>query len=215
MKSNKQRLLTILLLVLTSTLPLSTSYGASVLKITMDELLTGSEFVFEGRVLSVESKQTGPKRIHTFVTCEIKEIIKGEYPEPTITLRFLGGTVGNLTMAVSDIQIPRDGERGVYFVESLDRNQVHPLYGWSQGHFTVTADDTGTDRMMTAKNQPVTGLSLDAESVQQTNGRTTVKALSTGTATGVTIEQNRKNAKGLPLNEFKQALRKRLNEINQ
>ncbi|HRF90736.1 MAG TPA: hypothetical protein PLF65_08065, partial [Desulfobacter postgatei] len=84
-----------------------------------------------------------------------------------------------------------------------------------QGHFTVTADDTGTDRMMTAKNQPVTGLSLDAESVQQTNGRTTVKALSTGTATGVTVEQNRKNAKGLPLNEFKQALRKRLNEINQ
>ena len=215
MKPNKQHLLTILILPLTSSLLFSTGHGASVLKTTMDEMLTESEFVFEGRVLSVESRQTDSKRIHTFVTFEIQEIIKGEYPEPTITLRFLGGTVGNLTMAVSDIQIPRDGERGVYFVESLDRNQVHPLYGWSQGHFTVTADDTGTDRMMTAKNQPVTGLSLDAESVQQTNGRTTVKALSTGTATGVTVEQNRKNAKGLPLNEFKQALRKRLNEINQ
>ncbi|HBT87107.1 hypothetical protein [Desulfobacter sp.] len=215
MKPNKQHLLTILILLLTSSLLFSTGHGASVLKTTMDEMLTESEFVFEGRVLSVESRQTDSKRIHTFVTFEIQEIIKGEYPEPTITLRFLGGTVGNLTMVVSDIQFPRDAERGVYFVESLERNQVHPLYGWSQGHFTVTADDTGTDRMMTAKNQPVTGLSLDAESVQQTNGRTTVKALSTGTATGVTVEQNRKNAKGLPLNEFKQALRKRLNEINQ
>src|SRR6056297_1121271 len=118
MKPKKQHLLTVFILVLTSLLPFSTGHGGSVLQITMDEMLTGSEFVFEGWVLSVESKQTGPKRIHTFVTCEIKEIIKGEYPEQTITLRFLGGTVGNRTMAVSDIQVPRDGERGIYFVES-------------------------------------------------------------------------------------------------
>jgi len=215
MKPNKHRLLTVLILALTNLLPFSTGYGASVLQISMDEMLTGSELVFEGRVLSVESKQTGPKRIHTFVTCEIKEIIKGDYPEQTITLRFLGGTVGNLTMAVSDIQVPRDGERGIYFVESLDRNQVHPLYGWSQGHFTVVADDTGTDRMMTAKNQPITGLSFDAENVQQINETGVVKAFSTGVATGLTIEQNRKKTKGMPLNEFKQALRERLNATNQ
>lgn len=215
MKPQKQRLLTVLALVLTSLLPFSTGHGASVLKITMDEMLTGSELVFEGRVLSVESKQTAPKRIHTFVICEIKEIIKGEYPAQTITLRFLGGTVGNQTMAVSDIQVPRDGERGIYFVESLDRNQVHPLYGWSQGHFTVAADDNGTDRVMTSKNQPVTGLCFDAESVQQTNGKKITKAFSTGVATGVTIEQNREETKELTLNEFKQALRKRLSETNQ
>lgn len=215
MKPNKHRLLMVLILILTNLLPFSTGHGASVLQTSMNEMLTGSEFVFEGRVLFVESKQTGPKRIHTFVTCEIKEIIKGDYPEQTITLRFLGGTVGNLTMAVSDIQVPRDGERGIYFVESLDRNQVHPLYGWSQGHFTVVADDTGTDRMMTAKNQPITGLSFDAENVQQINETGVVKAFSTGVATGLTIEQNRKKTKGMPLNEFKQALRERLNATNQ
>jgi len=215
MKPNKQRLLTVLILVLTSLLPFSTGHGASVLQITMDEMLIESELVFEGWVLSVESKQTGPKRIHTFVTCEIKEIIKGEYPEKTITLRFLGGTVGNLTMAVSDLQVPRDGERGIYFVESLDRNQVHPLYGWGQGHFTIVADDTGTERMMTAKNQPVTGLSFNAQNVHQTNETGVVKAFSTGVATGLTIEQNREEKKGIPLNEFKQALRERLNATNQ
>lgn len=215
MKPKKQHLLTVFILVLTSLLPFSTGHGGSVLQITMDEMLTGSEFVFEGWVLSVESKQTGLKRIHTFVTCEIKEIIKGEYPEQTITLRFLGGTVGNRTMAVSDIQVPRDGERGIYFVESLDTNQVHPLYGWGQGHFTVVTDDTGTNRIMTARNLPVTGLSFDAENVQQTNETGGVKAFSTGVATGLIIEQNRKETKGMPLNEFKQALRKRLNETNQ
>jgi len=215
MPPQKQKRLTILTLVLTSLLSFSTGHGASVLKITMDEMLTGSELVFEGRVLSVESKQTAPKRIHTFVICEIKEIIKGEYPTQTITLRFLGGTVGNLTMAVSDIHLPREGERGIYFVESLERNQVHPLYGWSQGHFTVAADDTGTDRVMTSKSQPVTELCFDAESAQQTNGKKTIKAFSPGVATGVTVEQNREETKGLPLNEFKQALRERLNETNQ
>lgn len=215
MKPQKQRLLTVLALVLTSLQSFSTGYGASVLKITMDEMLTGSELVFVGRVLSVESKQTAPKRIHTFVICEIKEIIKGEYPAQTISLRFLGGTVGNLTMAISDSQVPLDGEQGIYFVESLDRDQVHPLYGWSQGHFTVAVDETGTNRVMTSKNQPVTGVCFDAESVQQTNREKNSKAFSTGVATGITLEQNQEETKGMPLNEFKQALRERLNETNQ
>lgn len=214
MKPNKLHLLTVLVLILAGLPVVSPGYGASVLNITMDEMLTASELVFEGRVLSVASKQTGPKRIHTFVTCEIKDIIKGEYPEPTITLRFLGGTVGDLTMTVSDTQVPRDGERGIYFVESLDTNLIHPLYGWSQGHFTVAPDDTGTDRMMTSKKQPVTGLFFDSENEPQIHKTRTVKALSTGVAAGVTVEHNQEEIQGMSLKEFKQALRERLNETN-
>jgi hypothetical protein len=71
-------------------------------------------------------------------------------------LRFLGGTVGNKTMAICDMKFPQPGERGIYFVASLERMQVHPLYGWSQGHFLLWPDETGTDRVMTSSEQPVT-----------------------------------------------------------
>ena len=64
-------------------------------------------------------------------------------------------------MSISDMKVPQVGERGIYFVESLERSQVHPLYGWSQGHFIVEMDDTGADRVMTTRKQPVTGLTLD------------------------------------------------------
>ena len=204
----KQRILmAAAILAIIGLLPFSRATASSILKTTMDEMLQASEFVFEGRALSVASRQTGPKRIHTFVTCEINDIIKGAYPEPTVTLRFLGGTVGDLTMAVSHMQVPREGEHGIYFVESLGREQIHPLYGWNQGHFTVAADHAGTNRVMTRDNQPVTGLSFDTA-----ERKTSVKVFSTGVATGVAFEQKRPEAEGLTPDEFKQALRKRLGE---
>jgi hypothetical protein len=192
----------------------SLANAAGILKITMDELLQFSGFVFEGRVLSIESRLTGPRRIHTFVTCEILEIIKGEFPEKTITLRFLGGTVGNVTLAISDMTVPRAGEHGIYFVESLDRDQIHPLYGWSQGHFTLETDETGINRVATGSHQPVTGVSFDRGPEKPPEQKPAVKTLSNGVAQGVTIEQKNRETKALTSDEFKQALRNRLNDLH-
>ena len=134
---------------------ISYSQATSVRQVTMDEMLQFCEFVFEGKVLGLEAKENNQKRIHTYVIFEIQDIIKGDYSSDTITLSFLGGTIGDVTMAVSDMKFPKEGERGIYFVESLDRLQVHPLYGWSQGHFIVKTDDTGIDRVMTSREKLV------------------------------------------------------------
>jgi len=202
-----------IILAFVFTLSLSRVNGAGVFEVTTDEMLLACQLVFEGRVTSVESRLTGTRRIHTFVTCEIQEIIKGDYTEDTIILRFLGGSVGNQTLAVSDMTIPRAGEHGIYFVESLERDQVHPLYGWSQGHFIIEDDGAVTNRVMTGQRHPVTALTFDSES-EETDilDQTEVKELSTGVAQGVKFEQNKK---GLTSDEFKQALKERLHEIVQ
>lgn len=180
-------------------MPYTYGYASSVREVSLNEMIQKSQFVFEGTVTAIEARENSKKRIHTYVTFEINEIIKGEYPLKIITLRFVGGTVGAVTMAVSDMRLPQEGERGIYFVESLERLQVHPLYGWSQGHFIVERDATGIERIMTNRRLPITAIMDKAQDEQQ--------ALSQGVVRDFVVE---KDKKGLTVNEFKRVLRERM-----
>ena len=50
-------------------------------------------------------------RIHTYVTFRVVDVVKGTYNQPEITLRFLGGTVGEISLDVSDSTLPGFGRR--------------------------------------------------------------------------------------------------------
>lgn len=202
------------LLVFIILIPFSIGNASSVKEVTMEEMLNTCQLVFEGNVISIEAQQKYSKRIHTFVTYKIQEIIKGDYPDDTITLSFLGGTVGDVSMVVSDMQFPKVGEHGIYFVESLDRPQVHPLLGWSQGHFIIEADETGVDRIMTSRKQPIAGLEIGKSRKQTISKKSRLQGLSNGVAKGITFSQN-KNIRGLTVGEFKKALHERLDEMNE
>lgn len=189
----------------------SSTWASSVREVTVDEMLKQSQLVFEGTVTRLEARENSQMRIHTYVTYEIKEVIKGEYNDCAITLSFSGGTVGERTTAISDMQFPQVGEHGIYFVESLERPQVHPLYGWSQGHFIVEPDATGTERVMTNKKKPVTEVMSDSPIKQVPAGQGHSQTLSKGVARGLSVgQEEQKNAKGLTADEFKNALRERM-----
>jgi hypothetical protein len=196
----------IILLLIT----ISNSNASSVVEVSMDEMLEQSQLVFEGTVTAIIAKENSQKRIHTYVTFEVKDIIKGEYPGNTLTLRFLGGTVGDLTLAVSDMRLPQEGEHGIYFVESLERFQVNPLYGWSQGHFIVERDATGSERVMTNRRLPVTGVMADMPDEQMTLAKERIQALSKGVSRDIVVAQEGKDNRGMPVDEFKKALHKRM-----
>ncbi len=202
----------LLIAILVYSFLVSTFYchASSVRQVTIDEMLQQCQFVFEGKVLSLEAEENSQKRIHTYVTFKIQNIIKGEYSSDTITLSFLGGTVGDVTMSVSDMKFPQVGERGIYFVESLERSQVNPLYGWSQGHFLVQPDDTGTDRVMTSSGQPVTGVLKDMPIEQMNSCQETLPLLSKGVAIDITFALKNNDNKGLTPEEFKKILRKKM-----
>lgn len=205
----KTRLLMAVLITLVL-IPIAHGHAASVRQVTMDEMLQVCQFVFEGRVLTLEAKENSRKRIHTYVTFKIQDIIKGEYSSGIITLSFLGGTVGDVTMGVSDMKVPQAGERGIYFVESLERSQVHPLYGWSQGHFLVQSDGTGMDRVMTSNDQPVTEVVKDMSAQKMNSSPETFPLLSKGVAKGVKFSLKGSDNKGLTTEEFKKILREKI-----
>ena len=198
------------ILIVLLLMPICYGNATSVREVSMNELLQQSQLVFEGTVTAIEARQNSQNRIHTYVTFEITDIIKGEYPSSIITLRFLGGTIDDVTMVVSDMRLPQEGEHGIYFVESLERFQVNPLYGWSQGHFIMERDGTGSERVMTNRRLPVTGV-IDYMSDEPTGlGKERMQALSRGVVRDLVVVQEGEDNKGMTVDEFKKVLHKRM-----
>ncbi len=94
------------------------------------------------------------------------------------------------------MQMPEVGEQGIYFVESLQRRQVHPLYGWAQGHFLVVADERGVRRVLTKSRRPVTAMQYGPQ----------IRALSDGIARGITVTESDDVTDAMTVGEFKQQL---------
>jgi len=175
------------------------SFATSVRQTTVKEMMAVSELVFEGQVVDVVSKlDTDGGGIHTFVTFQISDVIKGKYSQTKIELSFQGGSVGGLTLEISDMHLPVLGEKGIYFVETLQHRQVHPFYGWDQGHFVIKTDGDGVPRVRTRNQLRIVGL--------DSAGPRRIQALREGVAKGVVISEDSRD-QGMSLNEFKTRLR--------
>ena len=198
----KTRLFLLALLLL---LPLVCG-AASVRQLSVAQLLAGSELVFEGRVVGQRVARAGTgKAIHTYVSFEVTDLIKGAAATRTLELRFLGGRIGDRALVVSDMAPPGVGEEGVYFVERLSGNRAHPLSGWEQGRFPIQPDALSGRRFVaTVKGEPVFGLSLDPA----LEGR----GLSLGVAAGVRTEPLDGLSAPLSPALFKQLLRRGLEQ---
>jgi hypothetical protein len=133
-------------------------FATTVLKMDIDQIAIKAELVFEGEVLLRESRrEPNSGIINTYVTFSILDVIKGSYGANTIELKFAGGSIGNEVVEVSGLLIPVEGEQGIYFVESINRNLITPLIGWSQGHFIVQ-EENGRRIVYTVDNRPVTDI---------------------------------------------------------
>lgn len=136
-------------------LAFSSASATTILGLDIDSVAADAEFVFEGTVINSETRQDNASGIiSTYVTFQINDIIKGDYSGDSAELKFMGGVFNGEIVQVSGMRIPEIDEQGIYFVESMSRDLINPLIGWSQGHFIII-DDNGTRRISTAGSQPV------------------------------------------------------------
>lgn len=175
--------------------------ATTIAQLEFSELVDTAELVFEGRVLSVNAEQTGPRTIHTLVRFEIIEVIKGQYPASELELRYLGGRIGERELKVEGMQVPSLGEHGFYFVESLHEAMVHPMVGWSQGHFLIRQTSTDSENVYTAEGQGVS----DVNAVTPPAIAAPAILGHDGTARGVVIQQQQ--APLLSADQFKTIVR--------
>lgn len=179
------------------------AYGSSVLQVTFQQLATSCELIFEGEGIASESKwDSDQSGIHTYVTFRVNEVIKGS-AGMHVVLRFLGGNVGEIGLEVAGSTFPEVGERGIYFVESLDRFQVNPFYGVDQGHFLVI-QSAGQQVMASRSRRIITGFLPDAAADKA--------GLSNGIAFGLSLEESGPSPSGVTAFQFKQKIREYVQE---
>ena len=150
--------------------------ATSVVHISFADLYERSALVVEGVVSEVFSRlDPDNQQIWTHVRINTRDILKGT-ETPVLSLKFMGGTVDDLTQRVTEMQYPALGEHGIYFIEPITRLQVHPLVVWAQGHFKVQTSALGEQSLQTAQGHSITHI--------DTSPQTTV-GISPGIALGI------------------------------
>ena len=132
--------------------------ATTMLGMDIDKVANDAELIFEGEVILHETRQNSNTGIiHTYVTFTVHDVVKGDFSADTIELKFAGGTFMGQIVEVRGLKIPKEGENGIYFVESTSRDLLNPLIGWSQGHFIIE-QELGERRVRTIDRQTVTDI---------------------------------------------------------
>src|SRR5216117_759967 len=93
--------------------------ATTVIPPTFEEMADRAELVFAGRALvsRAEWRTVGTKRlIFTLVEFETEEVLKGN-ARKSVTLQFLGGTIGDATLKITGVPRFNAGDRVILFVE--------------------------------------------------------------------------------------------------
>jgi len=187
--------------------------ASSIRQLGMNDMLAAAELVFEGQVTNSEARWNDDKTlIQTFITFTVSEVISGDYAQDSLELSFVGGRVGIDAMQAEGSRHPKVGEKGIYFIESVSKQLVNPLVGWSQGHFLLKKNESGDEYVMTDKNAHV--MSIASESISS-NSRTlsSTSSLSSGVARNVIVDKQ-PSSKGMSALKFKQELKQLRIKLN-
>jgi len=143
-----------LLWVVLQLLPIAVN-ATTILGMDIHAVAQGAELVFEGQVIQHNTQENAAGMVVTYVTFEVRDVVKGSFSEQFLELKFTGGSLNGQVMEVSGLRMPALDEEGIYFVESISRDLINPLIGWSQGHYIINADE-GERRISTVDRMPVT-----------------------------------------------------------
>jgi hypothetical protein len=117
-------------------------------------LVRNADAIYRGYVTAVESRRVDPPGgrplIRTYVTFAVERTLKGaEHTE--IVLDFLGGTVGDLTLEVSDMPVFTVGDHNLVFVQGNGR-QFCPLVAVMHGRYRIEHDAAANRDIITREN---------------------------------------------------------------
>lgn len=104
----------------------------------LSDLSADADLVFQGTVTGVQYATSVEGIPHTFVTYRVEDVLKGAYPAPSLTLRFIGGVKveGNVLRRLSVSHAPtfQTGQQDLLMVKGNAQTQC-PLVRCAQGRF--------------------------------------------------------------------------------
>ncbi len=120
--------------------------SADVEEMSLADLTSKASTILQGKVSKVKSHwDKDQTMIYTSVSISVGSYLKGETEAREVTIEVPGGTVGDITLWVSDTPIFEEGQEVILFL----REEYFQIVGWFQGKFTVVDD------MVVEKGVPV------------------------------------------------------------
>lgn len=120
-----------------------TANATTVLKLSMKDLARKSDAVVVARVEDAVARYDTDKEIYTYITLKVLDPVKGSRKDDLITIRQLGGTVGQIASIVPGMPTFAKGEEVVVFLSQKDRAGYPWVMGLQQGKYTVRVDENG------------------------------------------------------------------------
>jgi len=129
----------------------STAFATSVLKMSLRDLAKNSDSIVLARVEDQSARYDANKEIYTYITLRVLDPVKGmkaEHgknvtPDQLITIRQIGGIVGNIASVVPGMPKFVKGEEVVVFLSKKDSAGYPWVMGLQQGKYSVVTDDQG------------------------------------------------------------------------
>jgi hypothetical protein len=143
--------------------------ATTVQKLSLQELTKKSNSIVMARVDDAYSSwDAAHKEIYTFFTLRVIQPVKGNKGETTITLRQIGGTVGNIASIVPGMPSFKKGEEVVVFLTQKDGAGYPWVMGLQQGKYSIV---TGKDGVKQVRND-LTGTELLSKSGEKVTSTT-------------------------------------------
>jgi hypothetical protein len=124
----------VLLVALTANQPAG---ATTLMRMSLVQMSHAAQLIVRARCLD-NSTRWDAGEIWTFTSLDVEEVWRGSAPSQ-ISVRLLGGRVGNITSTVSGVPRFSPGEEVVLFLEPTPRGDFS-IVSWEQGTFRIRRD---------------------------------------------------------------------------
>ena len=136
----------------------SKSYATRELQETTLDVAKKSDNIVVARCISEESRWNEQgSLIFTYVTFQVQDTVQGENKQDKLTLRFLGGRVGETVQTVPDVPEFSENEEVMLFLGPKNKSGYQTLSSVQNGVLRIKADSETGKKLITS---PTTGIQL-------------------------------------------------------
>lgn len=136
----------------------SKSYATRELQQTTLDIARNSENIVVAKCISSESRWNEQGSfIYTYLTFKVEDNVEGKSTDESLTLRFLGGRVGDIVQTVPDMPEFSEDEEVLLFLGPKNNSGYHTLSSIENGVLRIRTDsETGEKIVIT----PTTGIQI-------------------------------------------------------
>lgn len=140
------------------------AYLAQQMSSELRDLSTGADIIVTGKVSEQTSSWNEDKtRIYTKATILVDEYLKGNNTGNTVTVKYLGGEVGEIGEMYSHMPRFEDKEEVLVFLQKDDKNTEYKVYNGENGKISIV-NDPKTGEQVTTSNLRISSLKSQIKS---------------------------------------------------